>query len=79
LLERKSYPQFVKMSHQELEAAVAKLSKSISNLSDLQATVEVMKLVAKMGNGHTVLAQREMEKGRSSLVHRFRPFGAGIF
>ena len=26
-----------------------------------------------------VLAQREMEKGRSSLVHRFRPFGAGIF
>jgi tetratricopeptide (TPR) repeat protein len=52
-LERKSYPQFVRMSHQELEAAVAKLSKSISNLSDLQATVEVMKLVAKMGNGHT--------------------------
>jgi hypothetical protein len=30
-------------------------------------------------NGHSVLAQREMEKGRSSLVHRFRPFGAGIF
>src|ERR1700685_467555 len=27
----------------------------------------------------TVLAQREMEKGRSSLVHRFRPFGAGVF
>jgi hypothetical protein len=27
----------------------------------------------------SVLAQREMEKGRSSLVHRFRPFGAGIF
>jgi hypothetical protein len=29
--------------------------------------------------GLNVLAQREMEKGRSSLVHRFRPFGAGIF
>ena len=28
--------------------------------------------------GH-VLAQREMEKRRSPLVHRFRPFGAGIF
>jgi hypothetical protein len=27
----------------------------------------------------TVLAQREMEKRRSPLVHRFRPFGAGIF
>ena len=26
-----------------------------------------------------VLAQREMEKGRSPLVVRFRPFGAGIF
>ena len=26
-----------------------------------------------------VLAQREMEKRRSPLVHRFRPFGAGIF
>ena len=30
-------------------------------------------------NAVLVLAQREMEKGRSSLVHRFRPFGAGIF
>jgi hypothetical protein len=26
-----------------------------------------------------VLAQREMEKRRSPLVHSFRPFGAGIF
>jgi hypothetical protein len=26
-----------------------------------------------------VLAQREMEKRGSSLVHKFRPFGAGIF
>jgi site-specific DNA-methyltransferase (adenine-specific) len=26
-----------------------------------------------------VLAQREMEKRRSPLVRRFRPFGAGIF
>jgi hypothetical protein len=26
-----------------------------------------------------VLAQRELEKRRSPLVHRFRPFGAGIF
>jgi len=29
--------------------------------------------------GKIVLAQREMEKRRSPLVHRFRPFGAGIF
>jgi hypothetical protein len=29
--------------------------------------------------GNVVLAQREMEKRRSPLVHRFRPFGAGIF
>ena len=33
----------------------------------------------EMAVPHPVLAQREMEKGRSSLVHRFRPFGAGIF
>src|ERR1700683_934364 len=31
------------------------------------------------GCGGPVLAQREMEKRRSPLVHRFRPFGAGIF
>jgi tetratricopeptide (TPR) repeat protein len=52
-LERKSYPQFVKMSHEELEAEVANLSKNISKLSDLQAALEVMKLMAKMGVGHT--------------------------
>lgn len=52
-LERKSYPQFVKMSHEELEAEVANLSKNISKLSDLQAAVEVMKLMASMEVGHT--------------------------
>jgi hypothetical protein len=29
--------------------------------------------------GEGVLAQRELEKRRSPLVQRFRPFGAGIF
>ena len=45
-LERKSYPQFVKMSHEELEAEVTNLSKNIPKLSDLQAALEVMKLMA---------------------------------
>jgi tetratricopeptide (TPR) repeat protein len=52
-LERKSYPQFVKMTREELRAEMARLSRDIPNLSDSQATIEIMRIVTKMGVGHS--------------------------
>jgi tetratricopeptide (TPR) repeat protein len=78
-LERKSYPQFVKMSHEELEAEVAKLRGSISSLSDLQATLEVMKLVAKMGVGHTEALPPHTLEFAETLPMKFFLFKEGLF
>jgi tetratricopeptide (TPR) repeat protein len=78
-LERKSYPQYVNMSHKELEEAVENLNKNLSNLSDLQATVEVMKLMAKMGVGHTeALPPRTLEFAQT-LPMKFLLFKEGLF
>lgn len=78
-LERKSYPQFVKMSHEELEADMAKLSKNISSLSDAQATIEVMKLVARMGVGHTEALPPHTLEFAQTLPMKFFLFKEGLY
>jgi hypothetical protein len=78
-LERKSYPQFVRMSKEELEADVAKLSRDISKLSDLQATVEVMRLVAKMGVGHTEALPPHTLEFAETLPMKFFLFQEGLY
>jgi tetratricopeptide (TPR) repeat protein len=78
-LERKSYPQFVKMSHEELEAEVANLSKNIPKLSDLQAALEVMKLMAKMGVGHTEALPPHTLEFAQTLPVKFFLFKEGLY
>jgi len=78
-LERKSYPQFVKMSRQELETELASLSKNISNLSDLQATLEVMKLMARMGVGHTEALPPHTLEFAQTLPLKFFLFKEGLY
>jgi hypothetical protein len=78
-LERKSYPQFVSMSKQQLEAEVAKLSREISKLSDVQATIETMKLVAKMGVGHTEVEPPHTPEFAETLPLKFFLFKEGLY
>jgi tetratricopeptide (TPR) repeat protein len=78
-LERKSYPQFVKMSHEELEAQVANLSKNIPKLSDLQAALEVMKLMAQMGVGHTEVLPPHTLEFAQTLPIKFFLFKEGLY
>ena len=78
-LERKSYPRYVKMSPNELEAEVAELSKKVSGLSDLQAAVEVMRLVAKMGVGHTEALPPHTLEFAQTLPMKFFLFKEGLY
>jgi tetratricopeptide (TPR) repeat protein len=78
-LVRKSYPRYVQVSPQELEAEVAKLGKNISNLSDLQAAVEVMKLMAKMGVGHTEALPPHTLEFAQTLPMKFFLFKEGLY
>jgi hypothetical protein len=78
-LERKSYPRFAKMSHQELKANVANLTKNVSNLSDPQAVVEVMKLMANMGVGHTEALPPRTTEFAQTLPMKFFLFKEGLY
>jgi tetratricopeptide (TPR) repeat protein len=78
-LERKSYPQFVKMSHEELEAEIANLRSNVSNLSDLQAALEVMKLMARMGVGHTEALPPHTLEFAQTLPMKFFLFKEGLY
>ena len=78
-LERKSYPRYVKMSPKELEAEVANLSKNISNLSDLQAAIAVMKIMAKMGVGHTEALPPHTLEFAQTLPIKFFLFKEGLY
>jgi len=78
-LERKSYPRFVQLSNNELEAEVAKLSGNLSKLSDLQATVEVMRLMAKMGVGHTEALPPHTLEFAETLPLKFFLFQEGLY
>jgi tetratricopeptide (TPR) repeat protein len=78
-VERKSYPQFAKLSKDELQAEVAKLTREIPNLSDPQATIEVMKLVAKVGVGHTEALPPHTLEFAETLPLKFFLFKEGLY
>jgi tetratricopeptide (TPR) repeat protein len=78
-MERKSYPQFVGLSKEELRAEVAKLSGDIPKLTDLQATIEVMKFVAKAGVGHTEALPPHTVEFAQTLPLKFFLFKEGLY
>jgi tetratricopeptide (TPR) repeat protein len=54
-LKRRSYDPFRKISREEFDASVDKLHNAIPSLTDLQISIEMMKFVAKGGDGHTTV------------------------
>ncbi|MBV9957708.1 MAG: hypothetical protein JO360_04770 [Acidobacteria bacterium] len=54
-VRRKGYLVPRKLPLAEFDAAVRKLSEEIPRLTDMQAAIEVSKLMAKLGDGHTGL------------------------
>jgi hypothetical protein len=78
-VERKSYPQLVKLSKDQLQTEVAKLTREIPNLSNLQATIEVMKLVAKVGVGHTEALPPHTLEFAETLPLKFFLFKEGLY
>jgi tetratricopeptide (TPR) repeat protein len=78
-IERKSYPLFVKMTKEQLEAEVAKLNRTIPNLSNIQAIIETMKLVAKLGVGHTEVEPPHTPEFDETLPLKFFLFKEGLF
>ena len=78
-LQRKSYPQFVKMSKEELQDEIARLTQNIPMLSDSQATIEVMKLVTKMGVGHTEAWPQYTQDFAETLPLKFFLFKEGLY
>src|SRR5262249_56043300 len=61
---------------EEFEAAVADLEGSIARLSDDEIVVELMRLVASVGDGHTSLQQGAASWSRLPL--RLRRFSDGL-
>ncbi|HEY3130373.1 MAG TPA: tetratricopeptide repeat protein, partial [Acidobacteriota bacterium] len=55
-VKRKGYAPFRKISETEFDASIRKLNDSISNLTDMQIIIEMMKLMAKLGDGHTTVS-----------------------
>jgi tetratricopeptide (TPR) repeat protein len=78
-IQRKSYPQFVKMSKDELQAEMTRLTGEIPKLSDVQATIEVMKLVAKVGVGHTEALPPHTLEFAQTLPLKFFLFTEGLY
>jgi hypothetical protein len=78
-LLRKSYPRFVKMTKEELQADIATLSRDIPKLSDVQATIAVITLVAKMGVGHTEALPPSTQEFAETLPIKFFLFKEGLY
>ena len=55
-VKRKGYDPFRKISEAEFDASVKKLSDTIPKLSDIEITIEMMRLMAKLGDGHTAIS-----------------------
>jgi tetratricopeptide (TPR) repeat protein len=78
-LQRKAYPRFVGLTQEELHDEVTKLSHAIPTLSDVQATIGVMKLVAKMRGGHTEAWPQYANEFATTLPLKFFLFKEGLY
>lgn len=54
-IKRRSYDPFHKISREEFDAMVNKINADIPRLTDMQISIELMKFVAKGGDGHTMV------------------------
>ena len=67
---------FTRVTREQFDAAVAQLDGRIPELNDYETTVELMKLVASIGDAHTSLAA---VPGQSAVHFRHYPLGVYLF
>lgn len=77
-VERKAYPQYVKLTREQFRSEVESIRQRIPALSDTQAVLEVMKLMADLGVGHTEIVPRRAEFA-NTLPLKFFLFQEGLF
>ena len=54
-VKRRRYYPFLKISKEEFDLSVKQIHDWIPRLTDIQVTIEMMKLMRKVGDGHTML------------------------
>lgn len=81
-VKRKGYGPGVarKFSKEEFDSAVAKLNAEIPRLTDAQMLIEMMKLMRKLGDGHTgILGRVDNAEAALSVPLQFYLFKEGLF
>lgn len=79
-IERRGYAPFRKISREEFERRVATLNAAIPKLTDVQMSLELMKLTAAVGDGHTmVYAFFERPEFLQNVPVEFAFFEEGLF
>jgi tetratricopeptide (TPR) repeat protein len=79
-VRRKGYKVFRQMSPAEFDTSVKRLSESIPKLTDMEVVVEMMKLMARVGDGHTgILGSAQRPEFQQMLPMQFYLFKEGLF
>ncbi len=81
-VKRKGYAPGVprQFTKEEFDVAVRKLNEEIPRLTDVQILIEMMKLMRKLGDGHTgVLGRLQHAESAQSLPLQFYFFKEGLF
>ncbi len=79
-VKRKGYAPFRKVSERDFDAAVQKLHAAVPQLNDAQVTIELMKLMKLVGDGHTmVYAFWERPEFLKHLPVDFTFFAEGLY
>ena len=77
---RKGYKLFRQTSQAEFSASVRALDDSIPKLTDIQVAIELMKLMVKLGDGHTgILGSATRAEFQQMLPMQFYLFQEGLF
>jgi hypothetical protein len=79
-VKRKGYAVARRISKEEFDVEVKKLNDAIPDLTDLQVTIEMMKLLRRVGDGHTgLLGSRSRADWQQTLPMQFYQFEEGLF
>lgn len=79
-IERRGYSPFHKISREEFDRRVADLDAAIPKLTDMQIVIEMMKLTAALGDGHTMIyGFFERPEFLQNVPVEFASFQEGLF
>jgi hypothetical protein len=79
-VKRKGYAFVRPISKEEFDLAVKKLHDAIPRLTDMQVTIEMMKLLRQVGDGHTgLLGSRRRADWLQTLPLQFYQFEEGLY